>query len=462
MNKRLWLGGAAVVLAAAGLEAAGPAPETGMLATPPGITLEPLGISQGYEWNKQTATYLPREEIAFAAPNGMTLYTYDGDAAGKSTCVEACAQAWPPALAPEDAKPFGRWSVITRAGGAKQWAYGGKPLYTSAKDVDPGSVYGNSPARFGMRRKDARGNPTGGMQRMRDGKIVTPDAPLPPGWMVALAFPVADVKLPVGLKIREVPDAASLALADHRNMTVYAFAGDARKERSAGSDWIPVEAPQLSDAIGDFTFILRADGIKQWAYKGHPLYTYVHDLVPGDANGVGVDPKRAVAAVVSYFVPANVSIQTTPARGNVLATDKGLTLYRREAHIDQTGGGHNLRRGQPIRPAVGREIGLANVRCDADCRKVWHPYAAPAGAVAQGQWTIAVHPDGFRQWVYQGYPLWTHDGDKKPGDMNGNDELTYYFADMPNAASAAVRTQMADIGTPQDGGAGLYWTIAVP
>lgn len=457
MSRRsFWCASAAALIVSSGLHAASTAPATGVVATPPGITLEPLGVSQGYEWNKLTATYLPREEIAFASPTGMTLYTYDG------ICIDACAQMWPPALAPEGAKPFGQWSVVARDGGAKQWAYAGKLLYTSAKDIDPGSVYGNSPARFGMKRKDARGNLTGGLQRMRDGKTATPDEPLPDGWKVALAFPVEGMKLPVGLKVREVPDAASFALADHRNMTIYAFAGDVRKEKAAGSDWLPVEAPQLSDARGDFTFIVRADGIKQWAYKGYPLYTYAHDLVPGDANGIGVDPKRAVAAVVSYYLPPDITIQTTPARGNVLATAQGLTLYRREAHIDQTGGGHNLRRGQPIRPAVGREIGIVNVRCDEVCRKSWHPYAAPAGAVAQGQWTVAVHPDGFRQWVYQGYALWTHDGDKKPGDMNGNDELTYYFADMPNAAPADARTQLADIGTPQDGGAGLYWTIAVP
>lgn len=458
---RFWLA-AVGVFAATGLEAAYVRPQTGLLATPPGITLEPLGVSQGYEWNKQTATYLPREQIAFATPGGMTLYTYDGDAKGKSLCVNDCAAAWPPAIAPKDAKPFGPWSVITRADGAKQWSYAGKPLYASSKDVDPGSVYGNSPARFGMRRKDARGDPTGGMQRMRDGKIATPDEPLPSGWRVALAFPMSDVKLPVGLRIREVPEAVGLALSDHRDMTIYAFTGDATKNNAPGGDWLPVEAPQLSDALGDFTFLVRADGIKQWVYKGFPLYTYAHDLVPGDANGAGADPRYNVAAVVSYFMPANVTLQATLARGKVLATDKGLTLYRREAHIDQTGGGHNLRRGQPIRPAVGREIGFENVRCDAACRKVWQPYPAPAGAAAQGQWTIAVHPDGVRQWVYQGYPLWTFAGDKAAGDMTGNDELTYYFAGMPNAAPSAIRTDLADIGTPQDGGAGLYWAIAIP
>jgi predicted lipoprotein with Yx(FWY)xxD motif len=243
-------------------------------------------------------------------------------------------------------------------------------------------------------------------------------------------------------------------------MTVYALEGDARK--GPGKPWLPAEAPQLSSPVGDFGFVVRADGIKQWTYKGRGLYTYALDLAPGDANGIGADKNLDVAAVARYFLPPNVTVQTTLARGKVLATGLGQTLYRREAHIDQTGSGHNLRRGQPIRPAVGREIGIANVRCDATCRKQWHPYAAPAGAVTQGQWSVITHPDGFRQWVYQGYPLWTFDGDTKPGDMTGNDDSLYAFSGMAHAPSGVTPETLVDIGTPQDGGIGLYWLIASP
>lgn len=39
--------------------------------------------------------------------------------------------------------------------------------------------------------------------------------------------------------------------------------------------WIPVY-PSTREAtnIGDFTLVTRADGEKQWAYKGKPLYTF--------------------------------------------------------------------------------------------------------------------------------------------------------------------------------------------
>ena len=47
----------------------------------------------------------------------------------------------------------------------------------------------------------------------------------------------------------------------------------------------PAAAPQFADAVGDFNFILRTDGIKQWTYKGKGLYTYAGDKAPGDMEG---------------------------------------------------------------------------------------------------------------------------------------------------------------------------------
>jgi hypothetical protein len=34
---------------------------------------------------------------------------------------------------------------------------------------------------------------------------------------------------------------------------------------------------------------------------------------------------------------------------------------------------------------------------------------------------VATRTDGKKQWVYMGYPLFLYSGDKKAGDMNGND-----------------------------------------
>jgi predicted lipoprotein with Yx(FWY)xxD motif len=76
---------------------------------------------------------------------GMTLYTFDKDAAGsgKSTCNGPCAANWPPLMAMGDAKPSGDYSIVTRDDGTKQWAYKGRPLYLWAKDAKPGDKTGD-------------------------------------------------------------------------------------------------------------------------------------------------------------------------------------------------------------------------------------------------------------------------------------------------------------------------------
>lgn len=74
---------------------------------------------------------------------GMTVYTFDKDAGGKSMCNGDCAKNWPPLMAPADAKAEGKWTVIKRDDGMMQYAYDGKPLYTFMKDEKPGEMKGD-------------------------------------------------------------------------------------------------------------------------------------------------------------------------------------------------------------------------------------------------------------------------------------------------------------------------------
>ncbi len=77
--------------------------------------------------------------------NGMTLYTFDRDAAGsgKSVCNGPCATNWPPLMAMEGQAASGDYTMITRDDGKKQWALKGKPLYFWAKDTKPGDKTGD-------------------------------------------------------------------------------------------------------------------------------------------------------------------------------------------------------------------------------------------------------------------------------------------------------------------------------
>jgi predicted lipoprotein with Yx(FWY)xxD motif len=81
--------------------------------------------------------------------NGRTLYVFSSDKKNRSTCTGGCAKFWPPLLlvsgttAPTTMPGIsGVFSVAPLAGGAKQLAYQGAPLYTFANDKQAGDMKG--------------------------------------------------------------------------------------------------------------------------------------------------------------------------------------------------------------------------------------------------------------------------------------------------------------------------------
>jgi predicted lipoprotein with Yx(FWY)xxD motif len=74
---------------------------------------------------------------------GMSLYTFDKDAGGKSACNGPCAANWPALKAEASDAAGDGYTVIARDDGSRQWAYKGKPLYTFAKDRKAGDITGD-------------------------------------------------------------------------------------------------------------------------------------------------------------------------------------------------------------------------------------------------------------------------------------------------------------------------------
>jgi len=83
------------------------------------------------------------------------------------------------------------------------------------------------------------------------------------------------------------------AWVDLDGMTLYTFAKDtARKSACDGQcavEWPPLMVAAGAKAVPRWTMVTRTDGSKMWAYRGHPLYTFVDDKKPGDATGDGKD-----------------------------------------------------------------------------------------------------------------------------------------------------------------------------
>jgi predicted lipoprotein with Yx(FWY)xxD motif len=80
---------------------------------------------------------------ALVDDKGMTLYIFDRDAAGKSTCNGPCATNWPPLVPAAHARRGAAWPGAAPPHATKQWAYKGKPLYHWSKDTKPGDTSGD-------------------------------------------------------------------------------------------------------------------------------------------------------------------------------------------------------------------------------------------------------------------------------------------------------------------------------
>jgi predicted lipoprotein with Yx(FWY)xxD motif len=399
---------------------------------------------------------LSQPDILWVRPGdavGRTLLTSAADAPGVSKCVDACAREFVPFVAAKGAKAAGAWTVVKRADGARQWAYQGQPLYTWVKEEEAGEVAINVGLTEGSGAKLAE-------RKIGAGNLLPPE-----GWQVARFKAETTLTTPSGIDAKLVGAAQAIVLTDHSGFTLYAFDGDARKDNQTCSDkgcqfeWLPVVAPDFARSVGDFTIVTRADGTSQWAYKKRPLYRYRGDLLPGDAFGGSADRKWKIAAVTESFRPAHVDVANIEAYGNTF-TLKGMTLYT-GALAQKRWGGRNTRDG--FRNSWSKGFKLGGAACGSEkCLAEWHPFLAPRGAQASGFWQIYERPDGTRQWAYKGYAVWTHAGDKKPGDITG--QLTYDYAKLGGTESDLKRTAFLDEvgGDRVFGGAGIYWVLTRP
>ena len=78
---------------------------------------------------------------------GLTLYAFTPDTGGVPTCVDACADAWPPAVVDGEPTVDGvdaaLVTTVEHPAGGTQLVVDGHPLYTFAGDAAPGDVNGH-------------------------------------------------------------------------------------------------------------------------------------------------------------------------------------------------------------------------------------------------------------------------------------------------------------------------------
>lgn len=215
--------------------------------------------------------------------NGQTLYYFgedlpaSGSSPAVSNCSGACSSLWPTFHADNaifqgiNAADVGE---ITRPDGNKQTTYQGWPLYRYAGDVVAGQLNGEG--------------------------------------VDSIWFVLHDRAYSIALLSTSRPNAEPY-LAEGTGQSLYFFSHDTVGTATTA----PVSACTSVDCMtrfpiflddqpvvpsvlepSDFTVFTRADGQRQSAYKGHPLYLFSGDAAAGDTNARGfngawntVDPR---------------------------------------------------------------------------------------------------------------------------------------------------------------------------
>jgi predicted lipoprotein with Yx(FWY)xxD motif len=375
------------------------------------------------------------------------LYTFDADGdSGKASCIESCAQEFPAYLAAGDAIASGDWSLVARGSKQRQWVYRGHPLYYyNGVDPVPDAVASkDKPTDFLNDRASlflaAAMDPSS--------ELYSPKR----GWRRAAFKPEETTSVPSGIVLRSNAAASGYGFVDQgTGMPLYVL----RTEPKNPTEWTPTYAPDLAHAVGDFSIMVKADGRKQWAYKGQALYSYRGDYGGDDLNGLLAQSDARPALAYRDFLPSSVRIQIVPMRGALMVTPKGLSVYTETRYNDY--GSTNV--PGEFRPSYDEARAVGTRGCVADCLGMWKPLLASAHDQASGFWEIDRRPDGTRQWAYKGCALYTYTGDKSPGDIEGNDRTVIVYGDPQGKIDLSLTGGDRGPNVRKYAGSGLYWHL---
>jgi predicted lipoprotein with Yx(FWY)xxD motif len=161
-NQGLWIGGIAVLAIAVvvGVILAGNHKSSTPSSTSKSTTTS--GSSQTTSADIiRTLTKSDGTQYLADAKN-MPLYTYAADTSGKSNCSGSCLASWPVYSAANAPSTLpGGVSVITRSDGSKQYAFNGMPLYTFTGD-SAGKVAGDGVNDFHLAKPAAASSSSSG------------------------------------------------------------------------------------------------------------------------------------------------------------------------------------------------------------------------------------------------------------------------------------------------------------
>jgi predicted lipoprotein with Yx(FWY)xxD motif len=240
--------------------------------------------------------------------DGRTLYAFTKDVDGRSTCVDACAAAWPAVTVTDGFTPPtgvdpALVSTVDRPDGSKQLKVGKWPLYYYAGDGAKGETNGQGVGGVWFVVK-ADGTLIKGEGAAAPAEPST-SAQTPAQTPAAAAAPPAAAAAPPAAPAGPVVALGAVGnlgevMVGANGHTLYAFTDDPEKQTSCfdacAKAWPPLTVPADFTISPDLqasgaTTIDRPDGTKQLVMGKWALYYYAGDGAPGEANGQGLNGK---------------------------------------------------------------------------------------------------------------------------------------------------------------------------
>ena len=406
------------------------------------------------------------EGPVFADATGHTLYKWPkrdlrsgiaGEVQGKPTCGEtptrenaglmspypgglelpevatrpACSTVWPPVLAAADAKPVGNWTIVERSDGRKQWAFEGWALYTSILDTQAGDVNGASlmDPEFDF----------GGHGALR--RPITPQPNIPAQFTINISM-------------------AGRAIELSNGRSVYSSDRDARHKSNCNDacldEWEPILAADYAHATGEWTTFERSPGVRQWAFRGMPVYRRIADTRSHSQDGGDIPGWHNVYMQKAPQLPQGFAVKDV-SLGTVLGDARGMTLYKyfcTDDAVDQ------LSCDYPETPQVYR-LTICGGGDVNRCLQAF-PYAiAPVGAKTgnrvwgtmyidpkTGKRATAKDAGALNVWTFRGRPLYTFAGRNGYGDTKPTDANAHRWGEFGGSRNGFQAIVYRDMFTP--------------
>ncbi len=208
---------------------------------------------------------------ALTDSDGLTLYVQTEARDPQALCQHAACPGWKPLEAPAIAQPTADFTAHARADGIIQWLYRGRPLYHYEADTAAGQTAGAGidprfevalvlrfflPAQVRIRRD-------------------------------AVLGPILSTASGATLYARDRVDAQEGGhgfRVDHGPPELGRYFGTRTCDAVCTRSWPPLQATAQDWPSGYWQIARRADGTRQWVYRGYALYTHSGEA-PGETRG---------------------------------------------------------------------------------------------------------------------------------------------------------------------------------